>query len=233
VLSVRSEILHLNPKPGAAFSGGAVKFVIPDIVVRKIDDEIVIMMNDTAFPKVRWNSFYRTLLSSSGDDDAKKYLHEKLQKAKILLQNIEQRRSTVLKVMENVVNKQAGFFEEGDFSINPLTLKEVAADLGVHESTVSRAISNKYVDTPYGVYPCKMFFSPRIQSEGEDISQHSVKRIIQDIIDDEDKRNPLSDQDIVQHLERLGVKVARRTVAKYRGLLGIPSSAKRKAITNL
>jgi RNA polymerase sigma-54 factor len=229
VMKTRDVVLRLDPKPGSRFSSEGVTYVYPEIAVRKAGDRLTVSFNDSALPRVRWNSFYRRLLTA-GEAEARSYLLEQLHKARTLLRSIEQRRDTILRVMNCVVSRQAEFFREGPERIGPLTMKDVAEELGIHESTVSRCISNKYVDTPFGVYPCKMFFSQRVRSSGADVSQYVVKKIIQNLIQSEDPRNPLADQEITEELSARGVHVARRTVAKYRAQIGIQASSRRKAL---
>ncbi|QUL98006.1 MAG: RNA polymerase factor sigma-54 [Candidatus Fermentithermobacillus carboniphilus] len=229
VLSARDLILSLDPKPGSRFSSGGISYVVPDILVKKIDGEFVVILNDNALPTIRWNSFYRKLLIR-GEKDAKAYLLEQFKKAQALFRSIEQRRLTISRVMESIVRRQRQFFDKGPCYLEPMSLKDIAEELGIHESTVSRAISNKYVDTPFGVFPCKMFFSPKIRSEHSNVSQYSVKRLIEEMVKNEDPRDPLSDQDIADRLSGLGVHVARRTVVKYRSQLGIPPSNRRKKL---
>lgn len=229
VLAARDSILTLDPKPGAKFSVGGINYIVPDIFVKRIGENFVITSNDNALPLIRWNSFYRSLLLN-GEENIKSYLAQELRRAQVLLRSVEQRRVTVLRVMESIVSRQKLFFQKGPSYLQPMRLKDVAGDLGIHESTVSRAISNKYVDTPFGVFPCKMFFSPKVKSDGNDVSQYSVKKLIEEIVRSEDPRDPLSDKKIAMELEKRGVRVARRTVVKYRTQLGIPSSNRRRKL---
>jgi len=229
VLEARDVVLRLDPKPGARFSGEAATYVYPEVVVRKAAGQPAVSFNENALPRIRWNSFYRRLIGT-GEPEARSYLLEQLRKARAFLRSIEQRKQTMLRVMECVSARQSGFFAEGPGHIEPLTMKDVAEELGVHESTVSRCVSNKYVDTPYGIYPCRMFFSPGVRGDERNVSQDSVKKVIQELIVSEDPRNPLVDQEISTELLRRGVHVARRTVSKYRSLLGIQPSNRRKAL---
>ncbi len=227
VLQARDRIISLDPKPGATFSGRGATHVIPDVFIKKIGHEMVLLFNDSAVPSIGWNSFYRRLLEA-GEGDARDYLIDRLKRARALLNSVEQRRNTIMQVMTCIMRRQEKFLQKGPGYLEPLTLKEIAEDLGIHESTVSRSIAGKYVDTPFGTFPCRVFFSPRLAGEGKDVSQHSVKRYIQRLIDDEDGRAPLSDQQISERLSERGVQVARRTVAKYRAQLGILPSNRRR-----
>lgn len=227
VLQARDHIIALDPKPGATFSGRGAAYVTPDVSIEKIGHEMVLLFNDSAIPVIGWNSFYRRLLGA-GEDDARDYLMDRLKRARTLLYSIEQRRNTIMQVMTCIMRRQERFLRKGPGHLEPLTLREIAEDLGIHESTVSRSIAGKHVDTPFGTFPCRMFFSPRLAGETKDVSQHSVKRCIQQLIDDEDGRTPLSDQQISERLSERGVQVARRTVTKYRAQLGIPPSNRRR-----
>ncbi len=229
VLRARDSIVELQPKPGAAFSGGHVTFIVPDIAVRRIGDDFVVILNDNALPSIRWNPYYRKLLAA-GDKDARSYLVKQMKRARFLLRSIEQRRITISRVMETIVARQRRFFLEGPGHLEPLTLKDVADELNIHDSTVSRAVSGKYVDTPFGVFPCKMFFTPGVESYGQEVSQYNIKRMIEQIVRDEDPRAPLTDGQIAEELRSQGVQVARRTVAKYRSQLGILPSNRRKKL---
>lgn len=229
VLRARDSILKLDPKPGSVFSRGNVTFITPDITVKKIDDEFVVILNDSALPSIRWNSYYRRLLVR-GEQDARRYLVQQMRKARFLLKSIEQRRMTISRVMESIIRRQQRFFSEGPGHLEPMLLKDVANELGIHDSTVSRAISGKYVDTPFGVFLCRMFFSPGVESFGQEISQYNIKKLIQEIVDSEDLKSPLTDSQIVEQLGQEGVDIARRTVAKYRSQLGIPPSNRRRKL---
>ncbi len=229
VLRMRDAITSLDPKPGSVFSGGHTAFVKADIIVKKIGEELVIYLNENILPVIRWNPYYRRLLSV-GQTEAKNYLLQQLKKARFLLKSIEQRRTTITNVMKSIVSRQKRFFLEGPGHLEPLILQDVADELGIHSSTVSRAVSDKYVDTPFGVFPCKMFFTLGIESDGQTISRYNVKEMIRQIVDDEDPREPLTDNQIVEKLEQHQIKIARRTVAKYRSVLGIPAFNRRKKL---
>lgn len=229
VLSARDALLKMDPKPGASFTRDTVNYVCAEIRMKVDGDEVTVSFNESALPVLRWNSFYRSLLPAC-DQDAKQYLIHEMRKARVLLHNIQQRKDTIVKVMGRVVARQGQFFRLGPGHLRPLTMKEVATELGIHESTVSRCVSNKYVETPYGIYPCKAFFSPRASATSGTASQESVKKAIQDLVQSEDRANPLADQDICMELSKQGMAVARRTVSKYRVQLGIQPSGRRKSI---
>jgi RNA polymerase sigma-54 factor len=229
VLRARDSILKLDPKPGAVFSRGNVTFVVPDIIVKKLDGELLVILNDNALPSIRWNSYYRRLLLK-GEQEAKTYLAGQARKAYFLLKTIEQRRMTISRVMESILRRQKRFFLEGPTHLEPMILNDIAAELGIHSSTVSRAISGKYVDTPFGVFSCRVFFSPGVESGGKEVSQYNIKRTIEELVNNEDPENPLTDNQIVELLTQEGISIARRTVAKYRSQLGIPPSNRRRRL---
>ncbi len=213
----------MNPKPAASyFTGEKISYVVPEAVIRKIGEEYVIIMNDNIAPNLKINPTYRNLLMNSGKNpDTEKFLHSRLDSAMWLIKAIEQRRRTIYKVIETIVEVQYSFFEHGVSSLKSLTLNDVAERIGVHESTVSRATANKYVQTPRGICSLRFFF--------DSSSSTSVKHKIKQMIDNEDSRKPLSDDKIASCLEKNeGIKVSRRTVAKYRKELQIPASSKRK-----
>ncbi len=222
-------IKALEPKPGREFSSGQnVRYIVPDATIELIDGEFVILINDSTGPRLNINSFYRNLLSNSSDEDATSYLSEKLNSAMWIIKSIEQRRQTIYKVVESILKFQMEFFRSGDRALVPLTLKDVADDIQMHESTISRATNGKYVQTPRGLYELKYFFSTGLPSVKGDISSTSIKSVIKDIIDKEDPKKPYSDQNIADILESRGAKISRRTVAKYRDEMEIPSSSMRK-----
>lgn len=229
VLDARDVVLSLDPKPGSRYSADNPVYVVPDVMVERAGNHIAVHYNDRAIPSIRWNKHYIRILKS-GDLEARTYLQDRLQKARGVMNSVEQRRVTVLRVMECLVRRQERFFREGPAQLQPLTLREVASELSVHESTVSRSTSNKHISTPFGTFPCRAFFSPRVQAYGKDLSQHTVKMRIQEMTESEDPQNPLSDQDIADSLSQSGVKVARRTVAKYRAALGIQPSGRRRRL---
>lgn len=223
-------IKTLEPKPGRAFSasGEHVKFIVPDATIEEIEGEFVIIINEITGPKLNINSFYRNLLKNSSDDETTNFLSEKLDSAIWIIKSIEQRKQTIYKVIESILKFQMEFFKTGENGLVPLTLKEVAADIGMHESTISRATNGKYVQTPRGLFELKFFFTTGLPGSSGDISSTSIKSVIKRLIDEEDSNKPLSDQVIADKLKNEGASVSRRTVAKYRDELNIPSSSKRK-----
>ncbi len=223
-------IASLEPKPGRNFITEEVRYVTPDVYVYKMDGEFVVTLNDDGLPKLRVSNSYRRLLSDDeGGTDAKSYIREKLSAAQWLIRSIHQRQSTLFKVTNSIVRFQREFFDQGVKALRPLVLKDVAGDIGMHESTVSRATANKYVHTPQGTFELKYFFTSSIRSsDGEGVSAESVKEKIKKIIESEDPRRPYSDQHIAETLAADSIEIARRTVAKYREIMGILPSSKRR-----
>ncbi len=222
----------LNPTPGSGFGGTAPRHIVPDVYISKVGDEYVITLNDDGMPKLKISRQYREMLSGESEvkGQDKSYLQERVRSAMWLIKSLHQRQRTIYRVVECIVDFQREFLDKGLKYMRPLVLKDVAAILSVHESTVSRVTSNKYVDTPRGLFELKYFFSSSIPGEdGGDITSEYIKLKIRGIIENEDSAKPLSDQDIVLCLSRSGIKVARRTVAKYREALGFASSSRRKA----
>lgn len=231
VQEIYDYIKTLEPKPGRLYEDGSadVKYIIPDAIIEYIDGEYVIILNDVTAPRLNINKFYREMLRKEMDIEASEFLKEKLSSAMWLIRSIEQRRMTIYNVVKSILKHQREFFENGEKALKPLTLKEVADDINMHESTVSRATNGKYIQTPRGLYELKYFFSSGLSTkEGEDISSTSIKAMIKEIIEDEDPKKPLSDQKISNMLRDKGIKISRRTVAKYRDEMGIPSSTMRK-----
>lgn len=223
-------IKSLEPKPGRGFpdDNEDVRFVTPDVILKEIDSEYHIEVKDVTAPRLRINSYYRNLLQSDDDEKIAKYLNEKLNSAHWIIKSIEQRRTTLYNVVESILKFQSEFFNKGNNVLRPLTLKEVADDIDVHESTVSRATNGKYIQTPKGVYELKFFFTSGVSSINGGISSVSVKSIIKDLINNENTKKPLSDQKIANILKEKSIDISRRTVAKYRDELNIPSSTVRK-----
>jgi len=224
-------VATLSPSPGSQVAGEEARYVYPDLVVERVGDEYVVSLNDRNVPRLRINRTYeRVLLSQSrGDDKTKSFVKNKLKSARWIVQTIEQRRRTMVKVMQKIVEKQRGFFDHGVLHLKPLTLQDVAREIEMHESTVSRVTSGKYVQTPRGVFELKFFFSSALgTAEGEDISSKAARERIARLIEDEDKHRPLSDQKLADSLKAEGVDIARRTVAKYREQMSIPSARMRK-----
>lgn len=221
----------LDPKPGRRFGRpGDTRYIMPDVVVERVGREYVVLVNEGPVPRLTINATYRQLLRSGGleDPDARRFLEGKLHAALWLLRSIEQRRLTLYRVTEAIVRLQRPFFDRGLRHLRPLTLREVAAEIGMHESTVSRATAGKYAQTPHGLFELKFFFSSGVGGWDGGISAESVKRLIRDLVAAEDPREPLSDQAIAEKLGVQGVQISRRTVAKYREECEIPASARRR-----
>jgi len=226
-------IASLEPKPGRDYTTTETRYVTPDVFVDKMDGEYVISLNDDGMPRLRVsNSYRRMLVDEAGSSEAKSYIREKLSAAQWLIRSIHQRQSTLFKVTTSIVRFQREFFDHGVKALRPLVLKDVANDIGMHESTVSRATANKYVHTPQGTLELKYFFTSSIRSsDGEGVSAESVKEKIKKIIDTEDPRRPYSDQHIAQTLAGESIEIARRTVAKYREIMGILPSSRRRQMS--
>jgi RNA polymerase sigma-54 factor len=220
----------LEPKPGRTFRGDGddTRYITPDASIEEIDGEYVIFINDVTGPRLNINQYYKSLLKDGGDVETTEFLQEKLNSAMWLIKSIEQRRQTLYKVVESILKFQKEFLIHGDKRLVPLTLKDVAEDIKMHESTISRATSGKYVQTPRGVFELKYFFTTGLSGKSGEVSATSVKSIIKGIIDSEDQKKPLSDQVISNILKEKGMEVSRRTVAKYRDELKIPSSSRRR-----
>ena len=228
-------IRALETRPGRLFSQERTEYVEPDVVAVKTGGEWAIQLNDDGLPKLRISRAYRTMLRrmqrDDGEAEAREFLKEKMRSAMWLMKSLDQRQRTIYKVAESILRQQRGFFDHGIDRLRPMVLRDVADDIGMHESTVSRVVSNKYIHTPRGLYPMKFFFHSGIDCDrGGEISSVTVKRKLRDLIGDEDGRKPLSDSALTRHLQREGISIARRTVAKYRDELGIPSSNDRKQI---
>lgn len=223
-------IKTLEPKPGRCFSGGCdqVKYVIPDATIEFLDGEYIILLNDATGPRLNINNFYKELMRQGKDSNATEFLTEKLNSALWIIRSIEQRRMTIYNVVESILKFQMDFFKIGEKGLKPLTLKEVADDIEMHESTVSRATNGKYVQTPRGLFELKYFFSSSLSSNRGDVSSTSIKSIIKDLIEKENSKKPHSDQQISDMLNKKGITISRRTVAKYRDELEISSSSVRK-----
>ncbi len=231
VLSAISVITSLEPKPGRQFNNERTIYISPDIYVFKIGDDYAIFLNEDGLPKLRINHYYRQILSNKNEveDGAKAYIHDKLKSAAWLIKSIHQRQRTIYRVTESIVRFQRDFLDSGITHLKPLVLRDVAEDIQMHESTISRVTTNKYVHTPQGVFELKFFFNSAINgADGESVASESVKEHIRNIIKSEKKTKPYSDQDVADILKEMKINVARRTVAKYRETLGILPSRKRK-----
>jgi RNA polymerase sigma-54 factor len=226
-------IRRLDPKPGMKYSPNASTYIIPDVFVVKESDEYKIILNDDGLPKLRISPTYRRMLDGKepGSEETRNYVREKLRSALWLLKSVDQRQRTIYKVAESIVRHQRGFLDQGIAHLRPLVLRDVATDIGMHESTVSRVVANKYMHTPRGVYELRFFFHSGITSTmGEAISSVTVKDKIRKMIENEDPAHPLSDSRIAELLGSQGLPLARRTVAKYREELRIPPSNLRKSV---
>ena len=224
-------ISEMEPRPGRNFVTEDTQYITPDIYVHKMGEKYVPVLNDDGLSKLRVSRTYSSALKSGqmSDPEAKKYIEKKLESARWLVRSIHQRQRTIYKVTESIVKFQRDFFDKGISHLKPLVLKDVADDIGMHESTVSRVTTNKYVHTPQGIYELKFFFnSPIARTDGESIANEAVKHHIKQIVSQESSDNPYSDQKIVELLKAQGTTIARRTVAKYRDELGILPSSKRK-----
>lgn len=223
-------IKTLDPKPGRACSDENSVYVQPDVIVEKIDDEFVVYTNESDNLKIRINNFYKEILQNSKyDEDAKNFIKEKLNSATGLIKSVESRKSTILKISQEIVKNQKDFFDKGEKYIKPMKMKDIAQNLDFHESTISRGVNGKYMLTPFGLYEFKYFFSSALETNNDDLaSSVSIKKMIQETIKSENKKKPLSDEQISKILNDSGINIARRTVAKYREELGILSSSKRK-----
>jgi RNA polymerase sigma-54 factor len=232
ILQTVERMKKLDPKPGRQFFDESSQYITPDIYVRMINGEPVISQNEDGLPKLRLSSYYQSLLTNTkSTDEEKEYIHDKMRSALWLIRSIHQRQRTIYKVTQSIIQIQRDFFDEGVKALKPMVLKDVAQDIGMHESTVSRVTTNKYVHTPQGIFELKFFFNSGIKSvTGSDMASEAVKQRIKAIIDKEDPRKPYSDQEIVEILRQSDVDIARRTVAKYREMLGLLSSSKRKNI---
>ncbi len=224
-------IKKLEPKPGRLFASlRNVRYIVPDVNIVKIDEEYVIQVNEYTAPRLRISGFYQKILKESEmEKNASEYIQERLQSAIRIIKSIEQRKNTIYRVVEAILECQHDFFEGGTVHLKTLTLKDIAEIIGVHESTVSRAVSGKYLQCPRGVYEIKYFFQSGVSSDmGDGVSAESIKTMIKEFIDGENQAKPHSDQYLSNELNKVGIKVSRRTIAKYRDELGILSSSKRK-----
>jgi len=232
VMEAAQVIVHeLEPKPGRAYTEDDTHYVVPDVYVVKVEDRYEIQLNEEGLPRVRINPYYRKLLGRKEEIDkaTKDYIEERLRSAQWLIKGMEQRNKTIYKVAESIVQFQYDFLEKGISHLKPMVLKNVAEDISMHESTISRVTTNKYMHTPQGIYPMKYFFTTGFSGgTGSDVSSLTVKDTIQKMIKEEEPSKPLKDQQIVEVLKAQGVTIARRTVAKYREELRIPPTSVRK-----
>ena len=233
VQDAADEVAKLDPKPGLKYGSGGDNYIIPDLIVEKIEGEYLVFLNDTSLPRLKLSRAYRDIAKDKKKfvGENKEFISNKLNSANWMIQAIEQRRQTMLKVMNFIVDRQREFFEKGVQYLKPLTLREVAEVINMHESTVSRVTNEKFVQTPRGVLPLKFFFSSGLSTtSGEDVSARGIKAQIEKLVSDEDPAHPLTDQAIVNILKEEGIQIARRTVAKYRDQLGVLSARMRKRV---
>jgi len=232
---VIEDIKTLQTRPGRKFTNDRTHYIEPDVYVLKVGDDYVIQLNDDGLPKLRISRSYRKMLKSlrqeGRQNDAQQFISEKMRSALWMIKSLDQRQRTIFKVATSIVRQQREFLDRGLDHLRPMVLRDVAEDIGMHESTVSRVVSNKYMHTPRGLFPLKYFFHSGIDRDyGEDISSLTVKRKIEQLVESEDGRHPLSDSELMRILNREGIQIARRTVAKYRDELNVPSSSDRKRI---
>jgi RNA polymerase sigma-54 factor len=233
VIDVCKIINTMEPKPGRMFNASDTHYVTPDVYVYKVGEEYVVSLNEDGLPKLRISNFYKNMLateeSKKGKSEAQDYVQDKLRSAVWLIKSIHQRQRTIYKVAESIVKHQQDFFDKGPAFIKPMILRDIANDIEMHESTVSRVTTSKYMHTPQGIFELKYFFNSGINTTGGgSLASESVKLKIKDMVDSEDPKKPLSDQKIVELLKKEGIEIARRTVAKYRDVLKILPSSKRK-----
>jgi RNA polymerase sigma-54 factor len=231
VIKAAKLVVKLDPKPGRNFSGDDAQYITPDVFVYKMGDEYTVVLNDDGLSKLRISGMYRNALKHGAvsPGQTKEFIQDKLRSAMWLIRSIHQRQRTIYKVTESIVKFQRDFFDKGIAHLKPLILRDVAEDIGMHESTVSRVTTNKYVHTPQGIFELKYFFNSSIaRTAGDDIASEAVKNHIKQLVAAEDSKNPYSDQKIVELLKSQGIEIARRTVAKYREVLGVLPSSKRK-----
>ncbi len=222
-------ITHLDPRPARAFVGEDPQYIVPDVYIQKIGDDYLVTLNDDGLPRLKIAPYYQRALEVKGE--ARDYVTERLRSAQWLIRSIQQRQRTIVKVANSILKFQREFFDRGPEYLRPLILKDVAEDIEMHESTVSRVTTNKYVHTPQGIFELKYFFNAAISRyDGEDLASAAVKSKIKALLDSEDERRPHSDQRLVELLAEDGIDIARRTVAKYREQLGVLSSSKRRKL---
>lgn len=231
IIAATKLISRLDPKPGRNFSGEDAQYITPDVFIYKMGDEYTVVLNDDGLSKLRISDAYRQALKGGRlpPGQTKDFVQDKLRSAMWLIRSIHQRQRTIYKVTESIVKFQKEFFDKGIAYLKPLILRDVAEDIGMHESTVSRVTTAKYVHTPQGIFELKYFFNSSIaRTGGDDIASEAVKNHIKQLVSTEDAKNPYSDQKIVELLKAQGIEIARRTVAKYREVLGVLPSSKRK-----
>jgi RNA polymerase sigma-54 factor len=231
VQEAANNVARLNPRPGQVFAAAPQNYVLPDVTVEKVDGDYQIILNNEQIPHLRISNTYKDIIAQDNNgSEVKDYIRDKIRSGKFLIRSIHQRQQTISNIAHQIVSRQRDFFERGPSHLKPMTMGEIAGAVGVHETTVSRAVSGKYMATPQGIFEMKYFFTPGYQtSTGESMSNTSVKEAILDLVKHEDGNAPLSDQEIVEILSQRGIPIARRTVAKYRTELNIlPSHMRRK-----
>jgi len=233
VIEAVSVINNLDPKPGRLYNEDRPQYIVPDVFVFKVGEDYRIVLNEDGLPRLRVNNLYKEIMSSvsGGNDEAncKDYIKERLQSATWLIKSIQQRQKTIYRVTESLIKYQRDFFDKGIAYLKPMVLRDIADDVEMHESTISRVTTNKYVHTPRGLFELKYFFNSGInRTNGDSIASESVKETIKKIVGAEDSQKPYNDSQIVELLKEQGISIARRTVAKYREMLGILPSSKRK-----
>jgi RNA polymerase sigma-54 factor len=226
-------ISELDPKPGRGFSEENIPYITPDVYVYKVGDEYIVVLNEDGLPKLRINPYYRDILREQAQPTggAKEYINEKIRSALWLIKSIHQRQRTIYRVAKSIVKFQREFLDKGVAFLKPMVLKDVAMDVDMHESTISRVTSSKYMHTPQGIFELKYFFNSSINTaRGENIASESVKEKIREILSKEDGQKPYSDQELVEILRKQDILIARRTVTKYREMIGVLPSTRRKQI---
>ncbi|HAF02580.1 MAG TPA: RNA polymerase sigma-54 factor [Spartobacteria bacterium] len=226
-----NNIAQLDPRPGQVFAASPQNYVLPDVTVEKVNGDYQVILNGEQIPHLRISNIYKDIMAQDGNgNEVKDYIRDKIRSGKFLIKSIHQRQQTISNIAHQIVKRQRDFFEHGSAHLKPMTMVQIADVVGVHETTVSRAISGKYISTPQGVFEMKYFFTPGYQTAtGESMSNTSVKEAILDLVKNEDGNSPLSDKEIVEILSQRGIPIARRTVAKYRTELNIlPSNMRRK-----
>jgi len=233
VLAAVNIIINMDPRPGSVYNEERIQAIVPDVFIIKSGSDYKIVLNEDGLPRLRISNFYREIMGglSGGEkaENGRKYIKERVQSATWLIKSIQQRQKTIYRVAESIVRFQKDFLDEGIGALKPLILRDVADDVEMHESTISRVVTNKYMHTPRGIFEMKYFFGSSIRRNGRaDVASKSVREDIRKIIGNEDPRRPYSDQDIVERLTESGISIARRTVAKYRGMMRILPSSRRK-----
>nr|MDA8125548.1 RNA polymerase factor sigma-54 [Deltaproteobacteria bacterium] len=234
VMAAVMVITNMDPRPGSGFNEERIQAIVPDVYVIKSGDDYKIVLNDEGLPRLRISNFYKEIMSGANggakEETGKRYIKERVQSATWLIKSIQQRQKTIYRVAESIVHHQRDFFDKGVSYLKPLILRDIADDVQMHESTISRVVTNKYMHSPRGIFEMKYFFGSSIhRTGGEDVASKSVQEAIRKIIGEENPQKPFSDQEIVNSLRKaLGITIARRTVAKYREIMGVLPSSRRK-----